>query len=39
MPYDVAKLMNIELVNIVRNYLLMCAKAGRYRAGQLDDEI
>ncbi|WP_331497996.1 glycosyltransferase family 2 protein [Mediterraneibacter glycyrrhizinilyticus] len=39
MPYDVAKLMNIELVNIVRSYLLMCAKAGRYSAGQLDDEI
>lgn len=39
MPYDVAKLMNIELVNIVRSYLLMCAKTGRYSAGQLDDEI
>ena len=39
MPYDVAKLMNIELVNIVKSYLLMCAKAGRYSAGQLDEEI
>jgi glycosyltransferase involved in cell wall biosynthesis len=39
MPYDVAKLMNIELVNIVKSYLLMCAKAGRYSAGQLNDEI
>ena len=39
MPYDVAKLMNIELVNIVKSYLLMCVKAGRYSACQLDEEI
>lgn len=39
MPFDVAKLINIELVNIVRSYLLMCAKSGRYSAGQLDEEI
>ena len=39
MPYDVAKLMNIELVNIVRSYLLMCAKAGRYSVSQMDEEI
>lgn len=39
MPYDVEKLLDIELVNIVRSYLIMCAKAGRYSAGQLDEEI
>lgn len=39
MPFDVAKLMNIELVNIVRSYLLMCVKAGRYSVRQLDEEI
>lgn len=39
MPYDVAKLMDIELDNVVKSYLLMCAKAGRYSAGQLNDEI
>lgn len=39
MPYDVAKLMDIELVNVVKSHLLMCAKAGRYSAGQLNDEI
>lgn len=39
MPFDVAKLMNIELVNIVRSYLLMCVKAGKYSASQLDEEI
>ena len=39
MPFDVAKLMNIELINIARSYLLMCAKAGRYSVSQLEKKI
>ena len=39
MPYNVDELMNIELVNIVRSYLLMCAKVGKYTETQLYEEI
>lgn len=39
MPFDVARLMNIELINIARSYLLMCAKAGKYSVSELNEEI
>lgn len=39
MPYDVEELMDIELVNIVRSYLLMCAKSGKYSEPQLYEQI
>lgn len=39
MPFDVARLMNIELINIARSYLLMCAKSRKYSVSELNEEI
>lgn len=38
-PFDMARLMNIELINIARSYLLMCVNAGKYSVSELNEEI
>ena len=39
MPFDVERLMNIELMNIVESYLYMCARSGKFSKTHLLDEI
>ena len=39
MPYNVKELMDIELINIVRSYLIMCATAGKYTETPLYKQI
>ena len=39
MPYNIEELMDIELINIVRSYLIMCATAGKYTETQLYEQI
>lgn len=39
MPYDVPKLMNIELMNVVRSYLYMCAADGKFTQDKLSEKI
>lgn len=39
MPYDVPKLMNVELMNIIRSYLYMCVVNGKFTQDKLLEEI
>lgn len=39
MPYDVKKLMDIEIINTARSYLCMCVERGKYSSEQLCEEI
>lgn len=39
MPYDVEKLMNIEMMNIVSSWLIMCVEKGKFTQEKLHDEV